>query len=550
MGNIRNRFDKLNKMWVWILLIFVTAFGLRFFYAVDKEYNFWDEDLSIIFSSYTYNTATPDAHWWNDTFAKDKVYRNTEFWATFYPKDNSLSTVAYDVRRLRVNNHDAPHTNFYYSLLRISMLGLNSDAPIDYIHRGLILNFLIFAISFILIYKLAKMLFKDKLLILLTLSLASFNGASVCNTLFLRPYQLQELFFVLFAICFVYSCHIIVDRKKFISFSNLLILTLLTTLTAMTGYLSIPYILMLGGILGIISLIYKQPKNLLFLVVVLVLSYALCLIFYKSFNNGFADNHADVALSRMDSYASDNIDFTLSRLKDHILTYFGISFIVAIAVAVILTVGMKYSKKTFKKSIETNTETNFIQYLPLILFIMGGIWALVVFYLVSYKDIRYFVAALPSILLFIPYTLSFVKQAWIRVTMASVFVLLLLFNTLTLDRISIYWSIMDLPSEYRNKNEIPLVVFNAYDFIYAKQLPLIVDSRQVEVVSNEDAFIAKLAEYDSVFAYFCPKDVAYKFDSTQVQVRLIFKGIPEYQHQLFRLDKIPQQQKFEADSIR
>lgn len=539
--NIRHIFDKINKTWIWTLFIFIVAFGIRLHYAADKDYNFWDEDSAIVICGPEYRTWM-HASQIGESFQENKVYAGKDIWKSFYPTDNSLTGVYSDLKRIYFDNNDSSHTNFYYTLLRISFLGLNTDSAIDYIHRGLMLNFLLFTISFVLIYRLSTCLFDNKILIICTLAITFLNGASVGNALFIRMYQLQEVMFIIFALVFVYSCQIIADKGKFISLRNLVVLTLATTLTIMTGYFAIAYVFIMGGILCLVSLIYKQPKNLLFLVSVLVLGYVGCLLLYHNFNVGFKQYRAVEALGKITGATSDadnnSLGTNLLELNSNFTIYFGVLFLLLVSILALAAVF--FAVRHRKVVSDNDRKKNIIYYMPLILFAAGALWTFIVFYLAPYKLIRYYVAVLPSMMLLIPFLLSFFRNS-VKVVATTVLTVLLLGNTLMIRNLDMYWEKLYLPQQYLSHPEIPLVILNRYNFAYVTQLPLMAEERQVQITSTVNDFWAKIEQHNSLFAYY-PMDSIHQpmivCDSLSLRITPITETDIMEDYALVRIDRI------------
>jgi len=86
-----------------------------------------------------------------------------------------LSAALDTVKRLRENNRDAPHTNFYYSFLRLWWIGNAGHFDFNSAKwRGCALNLVFFSLSYLFMVMLLKKLFgaENKGIIILGLAAA------------------------------------------------------------------------------------------------------------------------------------------------------------------------------------------------------------------------------------------------------------------------------------------------------------------------------------------------------------------------------------------
>lgn len=176
------------------LLILALACVLRLHYAQFKDVFHMDEILSITLAEY-------NEYGWTKPFEGNKLYEAGQMQEAILWNDSTLSGALADVGRLWLDNRDSPHTNLYYSLLRLWHIGF-SDTHLKHIfYRALGLNFVFLLCAFSFAFMLALQLFRHGYVVLCFLALGFLNPAGISNTLFLRPYALQEAAF--FGFCFV-----------------------------------------------------------------------------------------------------------------------------------------------------------------------------------------------------------------------------------------------------------------------------------------------------------------------------------------------------------
>ncbi|WP_334090970.1 hypothetical protein, partial [Helicobacter typhlonius] len=175
--------------------VFCVAFGLRLYFLEFKQVAHMDEILSIVLSEY-------NEYGWGKNFEPHKIYTAKQLQHMTLWNDSSLSGALSDVKKLYVNNRDDPHTNLYYSLLRLWHIGFIHTDLKQTFYRGISLNFVFFTCSFVLAFMLYVRLFGFNYFLLYFLALAFLNPASINNTLFMRPYALQEMSFLL--LCYVF----------------------------------------------------------------------------------------------------------------------------------------------------------------------------------------------------------------------------------------------------------------------------------------------------------------------------------------------------------
>jgi hypothetical protein len=104
----------------------------------------------------TINLAFYNDYFMARNYDFDREYAGKELKEESFVNNSGFKETLLDIKRLWHNNRDPPHTNLYYSLLRISMMGLKTTDIKPIIFRGGILNLILLTASFIFFFLLLK----------------------------------------------------------------------------------------------------------------------------------------------------------------------------------------------------------------------------------------------------------------------------------------------------------------------------------------------------------------------------------------------------------
>lgn len=204
-----------------ILLILIFSISVRIYWATQKDVFHEDEYYSVSFANYQ--------KWLKIDLASIKNISGYEILNSILKSDKSIKDCVNDIKELYKNSNDPQISNLYYSFLRLFFIGTDTVNMKELIIRGAILNCVFFLISYIFLYKLLKLLFEDKNeYILFFLIIMSLSPASITFSHFLRPYQMQEMFFIVIIYIVIYTIY----YEKY-SFLNLILTSIITGL----GYL-------------------------------------------------------------------------------------------------------------------------------------------------------------------------------------------------------------------------------------------------------------------------------------------------------------------------
>lgn len=486
-------FTKLiNRTWIWCGLILILTVGIRCYKFSEKENMFFDEYLSVIISQYN-----EDGEWWFKDIKNDSIkYTGKEVTSLLLSDDNTLQGTFCDISKLRHSTRDLPHTNLYYSLLRTAFLGADTGDISQVMLRGFLLNLLFFFASFFFMYKLASKLFSSKILVVCALCVAFLNPASVGNTLFFRPYQLQEAVFILFSYVFVLTCFAIIEKRKVDTSSNMIGISFVTALTLLTGYFAVFYVLILGLFIIYISYKYKSKSNIKFFVAVFILAYVITIAIYAGYNDGWFSDRGGEAVKKISvSGILENVGCSLKGLSEEVINY--LWSLPALLLIILSVAGIFILKKN--QGEQNKTSDDKIHLMPLVLAAFGLLWILIVLFFAPYKVVRYIVSMFPILSLFIPFLLSYYTDKW-RYIFVFVFSTCLFVHTFMTD---ICWNAPVIDADYKRHPEIPLVVGGFEDWQQVDLVPYLTDDRIVELSrargnSNQD-FVNKVENYDLLY---------------------------------------------------
>ncbi|MEG5833366.1 hypothetical protein UXP90_17915 [Enterobacter kobei] len=271
---------RINNTIVFVVCMALLIF-MREYYISIKSGLHVDESLSIILSSYKsigFSTI-------GDGFigaTGDAIRRE------MYVVNGGILDAINDVGKLWVNNRDLPHSNIYYSLLRLWMTPLK-DSNISNIVVWLAqMNIIFMCISFYFCVKLVHKLTGNITPSIICAFIAYTSHFAISNTTFLRPYQFQEMMFVIFT----YYTLLVFDTTD-IQRKGLVKYAAVTSVTFLTGYFSVFYILPVSLLilLNHRSICGHNPLKKILLFITLVISFSF-IIYPRYFNINYRTTEA------------------------------------------------------------------------------------------------------------------------------------------------------------------------------------------------------------------------------------------------------------------
>lgn len=442
-------FDKKKLITICSIAIFLFAFFIRIFYITEKAGIHIDEGLTHVVASF-------NEYQWEKPFEKGKVYTGKELKNLTFKNNTNLKEALKDVKKLRKNNGtDTSHPTLYNSIYLLWMQGENPISMKNFIYKGCGLNLLFFIFSFFLMYKILQKLFPDNFVIIPGLAFAYFNTGSISNTLFMKPYQLQEMAFVTLTYIFIYNFQKLSSKESIINKKNGIFIALSIALTMLTGYFALLYLTILGLILISLCLKNKQFKNILFLISSFIGALILVFAFYPGFLNGLTSVRANDVTGNILSANFYSIIYST-------IFYFSItiSYLMYTPLLIMLVYGLWQKKIKYNK-------------LSLLLIIVGIIYSAIVMYIAPFKVLRYIVPIFPVISLILPTIINgtegFSKKL-LSVTTILLLIIYAVFPFSTVDYTN-YSPYNYFRSKIENINDTE---YEKFKFIQKPELPVVI----------------------------------------------------------------------------
>jgi len=383
-----------------LIAVYILALGIRVYWLSQKDGLHVDEGLTIAYACYNDYIIAKN-------YEYGEKYTGKELKEASLVNDAGLKDALNDVRNLWKDNRDPPHTNLYYTFLRLSLIGLKTGDIAPIVFRGGILNILFFTVSFIFFFLLIRLLFPGSQLLQCAATFCAFlSTAAISNTLFLRPYQMQEMLFIVFCYYFVVSLgwkkYIIHEKRWFVgAVKPILIMSLITAFTLLTGYYAVFFV----GLLGLYA-VYLQCKNktfseIPFYFVVLGLGIVFAQILYPRYLSGFLSYRGTETISTISDNIWGNVRNSImaagTLLQKHFLSYPVIAVgILCLAYATFLLIREQKPVGIIQK-IKSKTIFNMtaVQKMAWYIFIASVIYLFAVLILAPYKVLRYGMPVFP-----------------------------------------------------------------------------------------------------------------------------------------------------------
>jgi len=383
--------------------IYVLTLGIRVYWLTQKDGLHVDEGLTVAYTCYNDFIV-------RENYKYGKKYTGKELKEASFVNKTGLKDTLEGVRNLWKDSRDDPHTNLYYTFLRISFLGAKPGEISSIFIRGGILNLLLFTISFIFFFMLMRLLFPGSELLQYVAALCAFlSTAAISNSLFIRPYQIQETLFIIFCYYFVLSLgwnKNFIHEKKFFTgvIKPLLVMSLITAVTLLTGYFAVFFI----GLLGLYA-IYYQCKNktfsqIPFYFAVLGLGVLFARVLYPKYLYGFLSYRGKETVNTISDKVFENIKSSITSaitlFQKHFFTYPVI--IIFVLCVVYLLVQLIREQKLKNNKLYTLTA---VQKTASFIFAASVIYLLAVTIAAPYKILRYgmpvfpFFAVIPVLLI-------------------------------------------------------------------------------------------------------------------------------------------------------
>ena len=471
MNNIKiyyyNKFYNLiNKKYIlysFLFLILLFSLFIRIYWASKQEGMYWDEYHSLSFANY-------------GTFAnEDKInsYKNIKGFdilkdLTF--DNSSIEDCINDIKRLYKDTNDPFISNLYYTFLRLAFIGREAVDIKNIIITGTILNCIFSIISFIFLFKILKLIFENKNeFIIFPLLIFSLSPISISFSMFLRPYQMQETFFIVITYFVLNTIY----YNKY-SILNLILTSIITGIGYLTLYSSLLFILILSAMLffnyclNIDKLEFLKNKYAILNPLLKIKSYKIIIYYALAFISALfvariLYNSFFASLFNANNRASSSLAFS-GRLFNYIndLAFDGL-LIILLALFIFILI----SKIIKKKDLNIIAEKSKFKLLIFII-LLGLIFAILGDLTSPYKLERYSASSYILILFFIPLIICFITNLKIRIILLSLISIIYIFN-ITNSKRFVYFEVVD-KDKYVLTNNYNVYAYksfiNYYDFHY------------------------------------------------------------------------------------
>lgn len=517
-----NNYNK--KYYPAYILLLIVLIILRIITISNKSSLYIDETYSYIIANYNTYGLT-------EQFKNGEIKTGAEYKELMTCNDPSVKGAISDIIHLNKYTRDVPHTHFYYSLLRLWCIGHKTGDLKKLIWIGTSLNLILLCVSYYLLFLLVKKLFSNDFICLLVLFTAYTNTASISNSIYIRPYVLQEVLFILVANLFV---SILNFEKKEIAYQNIpnmLKISLILALTFLTGYYSPIFIFIMALIILFITLQKKNYKCIKFWAFVVFFTLLFTLIFYPRY-------FYQLFFSR-DMVMVKNV-YSLNGVIQFLTHYFFYIPLIIVSISSAFLVLLQSRKNTNTKKLDEN------EIILLLVFISAFLWAITAFFLSPRKTIHHSMAAFPLFSLLI----GFIANKLPKTIYKSIFSIALIFIfsfgiVLPLNKCYLYSNIEYLdynPDRFstftQNKESKVCIINNPYWRYSEKWVTILLYADYLEYIDNEQLYffsdslnqISKMIDSNEDFYILIETDLLYdakfnkliSFDSEQVFSYSIF----------------------------
>lgn len=430
--------NEMKKSTVILILIAIMAIQIiaRVYVGYKKEYFHIDE-------AYSYSLMNYD---------KIQITENEDFYGNWHSKEYYIDYLTinedekWDWSPVYENQKNDVHPPLYYLLLRIAaMFTIGNFTK----WTGIILNIIIWIFSGILVYFIAKEMFKNQKMALFTCLITGLTLGALETTAYIRMYELANLFVLLIS-----YLHIKLYEKQEIKAKDLVGIGISILLGSLTHYYVIVYTVFLFIIFVVKYISNKQYKNLIKYVSCFGIAAVLSiLIFPHSLEHMFSGYRGDEAKGNLLNLENlfSNLAIYLYILTKNI---FGMLGTVAIIIYIVL-----YIKKR-RGIIADNKKINLIL-IPTVLYII------LIAQISSYKELRYMMPIISTAVITIIYMFYQLLKKYVSVKKAQNIIIILfiiiiispIFTKVNLD--FTYTKMNHLAEKIEDKSDIPaLYIFN------------------------------------------------------------------------------------------
>lgn len=366
---------------VLLILIIILQIITRLEAGNAKAYLHIDE-------SYSYGLMNYD---------KVDIIDNEDFYNTWHDKEyyKDYLTISedekWDLSPVYEEQKNDVHPPFYYLLLRIAATFTIGEFSK---WTGIGLNILIFIMTSIMIYKISKVIFKNKLYAILMVLINGFTIASIETTIFIRMYALNALNLLIITYIHMKNYH-----KEKLEIKDLILMSLFIIAGALTHYYYLVFVLVLYIMYMVHFIKGKNKTNAIRYTIAMIVSGILyLLIFPYSIVHVLFGYRGQGVASNLRSFETmwNSLGKYIQILNLHVFNNVLIFFILFVSIYILI--------KIVKNKIII---VNFKNREFFLLFTPTLIYLIIIACISPYQEIRYIMPICPAIIIIVMY---FVKN--------------------------------------------------------------------------------------------------------------------------------------------
>ena len=452
------------------LLILLIGLAFRCYWITQKEGMYGDEVWSMVLC--TYNAPFRQVPVKGNLTGEEIVRQSMLDTPTVHEALRDLKSLHRDVR-------DYNHTNFYYSLLRTAFIGFDSANIKDICQRAFMLNLLIYVAEFCFFFMLLRLYCREHPLLLYgTLLCFALMVGGVSNTIYLRPYQLQEFTFVLLAFWATLLIRRTDEGKPLFTMRNFCITAVVLALALWTGYFVIAFVGFMG--MGLLWQLYQRgllKKGIMYFTGVLITALLLCRLLYQRYFDGY---QGDDRVTNMVSGYGYRQRFIESACKWVELIYSNTVYVpVLIAIVAIIVCCVFYRKRRVQ--------------LPWFI-LPAAAFTLFIMFIAPAKVNRYIVAAEPLLLLAIPCAFSLLQKQ--RVQLVLMLAVCCKYLTVPCHEYRMEHLYRDsfLTESLKSKKNITAVLDSKVTGHLVDLIPYLDSDKKYNIITNDDSLNVKTGD--------------------------------------------------------
>ncbi|MRG31632.1 hypothetical protein [Enterobacter cancerogenus] len=463
---------KYTPLIAYIALI-VALILMREYWLLHRTALHVDESMSFIISAY-------NQYGFDKPFPGVVTMTGDELRHAMWFNDPTFSGMLHDLKQLWVFNRDTPHSNLYYSLLRIWFTGVESTGMAFTLGWAGQLNIVLSACSMLMLGYLAFRMFGSHIISFFAILIGFIGAGTISNTIFARPYQLQETMFVAFMLM---SFIFIRDQRK--SFMFMIGYGVVAAFTLLTGYFAIIYVGIIMLFILIMALVLCERDYVPLIKRAVVFTVTTCVVGYLIYPPYLfvTGGRQSEAMSKTGELAQN---FALSIKSFELLQWYYPLIFMAAALSLVLAIVL----------ISTRKERRFISAWFIVLASSVAIWYAIVMFFAPYKIPRYVYPVLPIVCMvycFIAYAIN-IKSKYLAYAFMAVTVWMTVETFIDMSKVEYQPAPLAAQCKYSAKGEAAFIIEAAY------RLNALTDclSNEKHIISSSRSDIEYIKANDSI----------------------------------------------------